>query len=280
LQQAEQAQSLPALTELAQDVVFAELPDAMPGVVACVQREAAVASDLTQVMRALPPLVHLVRYGDVRGTQAAPVESLVSGMVARVCAGLPTASRALREDAAEPVAQGMTAMHTAVMLMDDPSALESWSEALVQVTDDPRGTSLLRGKACRLALDAGRFEEGDATGKLSLHMSRASEPSQTAAWLDGFLRGSGQVLVYDDGLWTLVDEWLGGLRDADFEALLPMLRRTFSSFSEPERRGMGERARATSRQGGGHVTGESSFDAGRVAQVEPLLRLILGLEDG
>jgi hypothetical protein len=280
LQQAEQAQSLPALTELAQEVVFAELPGAMPGVVACLQREAAMASDLTQVMRALPPLVHLVRYGDVRGTQAAPVESLVSGMIARVCAGIPTASRALREDAAEPVVQGMTAMHTAVMLMDDPSALETWSDALVQVTDDPRGTPLLRGKSCRLALDAGRFEEADATDRLSLHMSRASDPSQTAAWLDGFLRGSGQVLVYDDGLWTLVDDWLGGLREEDFEGLLPMLRRTFSSFSEPERRGMGERARATSRQGGQHVTGELSFDAGRMAQVEPVLRLILGLEDG
>ncbi len=279
-QQAEQAQSLPVLTELAEQVVLAELPSAIPGVVACVQREAAAASDLTLVMRALPPLVHLTRYGDVRGTQAAPVESLVHGMVARVCAGLSTACRALRQDAAEPVTQAMAAMHTAVVLMDDPPTLASWNDALVQVTDDPRGTPLLRGKACRLALDAGRFEEDDAKDRLSLHMSRASDPSHVAAWLDGFLQGSGQVLVYDDGLWTLVDEWLGGLGPADFEALLPMLRRTFSSFTEPERRGMGERARAARRRGDQLVAGESDFDAGRLAQVEPLLRRILGLEDG
>jgi hypothetical protein len=56
-----------------------------------------------------------------------------------------------------------------------------------------------------------------------------------AAWLEGFLQGGGSLLVYDPGLLHLVDSWLSSLSDDGFQAILPLLRRTFGTFSYPER---------------------------------------------
>jgi hypothetical protein len=41
----------------------------------------------------------------------------------------------------------------------------------------------------------------------------------------------------------LVDEWILSLPEALFASLLPLLRRTFSTFPSPERRQMGELAK-------------------------------------
>ena len=56
-----------------------------------VEAEAAVASDVTQLMDALPPLANVLRYGNVRKTDTAMVAHAVVGLVARICVGLPLA---------------------------------------------------------------------------------------------------------------------------------------------------------------------------------------------
>jgi Family of unknown function (DUF5682) len=279
LDRARKASSLPVLTELVRGVVLAHLPQAIPGVVARMQNEAAVASDLTHLMRALPDLVHLIRYGDVRGTQAEPVAKVVDGLVARVCVGLPAACTAIREDAAQPLFEGVVAMQAALSLLDRGEHTALWHEALLRVTDDPQTTPLLQGRACRLALEANRLSTREAAARLSLHLSRVESPPRAAAWLDGFLRGSGQVLVYDDSLWSLVDEWLDGLRDDVFLQLLPLLRRTFSSFTEPERRAMGERSRAEARSTVRVAQAGDADDVDSALGVRalPLIRRLLGL---
>jgi hypothetical protein len=51
------------------------------------------------------------------------------------------------------------------------------------------------------------------------------------------------LLLHDDALWRLIDDWLVTLREETFVVLLPLLRRAFSTFSAPERRQLGDRAR-------------------------------------
>jgi hypothetical protein len=56
-----------------------------------------------------------------------------------------------------------------------------------------------------------------------------------AAWLEGFLQGGGSLLVHDRSLLGLIDGWLSALDSDAFQSTLPLLRRTFGSFSMPER---------------------------------------------
>ena len=61
---------------------------------------AATSSDVAHLMDALPPLVQVWRYGDVRGTRPERVEGILRGLAARVFINLPPACANMNEDAA------------------------------------------------------------------------------------------------------------------------------------------------------------------------------------
>jgi len=65
--------------------------------------------------------------------------------------------------------------------------------------------------------------------------------------------------------------------------VLPLLRRTFSTFPPAERRQMGRRVNKGPRSPAASRTGEPSgerFDHDRAAKVLPLVRQILGISEG
>jgi hypothetical protein len=115
-----------------------------------------------------------------------------------------------------------------------------------------------------------------AAKHLSFAASSASDPAQVGVWVEGFLTGSGLVLLHDDTLWGVLENWLVSLSEDHFIAVLPLLRRTFSSFPAPERRSMGEKAK----HGQARVvsTQELGTDETRAALVLPLIAKMLGLE--
>ena len=114
------------------------------------------------------------------------------------------------------------------------------------------------GRATRLLLDAGLVD-----GTRSAPGSAAGCPSPTpapeaAAWLDGFLSGDAVLLIHDRRLLRIVDDWVAGVEDDIFDDVLPLLRRTFSEFSRPERREIGEQVS----RGRGPSQGPDAADAG------------------
>ena len=77
--QADKAPDLPALTALLDRVLLADLPDAVRHVMARLEAEAALASDVSHLMGALPPLAQVLRYGNVRQTDTTTVGHIVDG---------------------------------------------------------------------------------------------------------------------------------------------------------------------------------------------------------
>ena len=60
-----------------------------------------------------------------------------------------------------------------------------------------------------------------------------------AAFVEGFLAGSGTVLVHDHELLGVVDAWVSALGPEAFATAAPLLRRTFGGFEAAERRQLG-----------------------------------------
>ena len=100
IKRAAESERLPALTTLAKDVMFAGLLDAIAPVTHALGQRAAVASDVSELMSALPELVALLRYGDVRETDGDAVRAIVDGLAARTAVGLCGACASLNDDAA------------------------------------------------------------------------------------------------------------------------------------------------------------------------------------
>ena len=111
---------------------------------------------------------------------------------------------------------------------------------------------------------------------MGLALSLVGEPAQAAAWLEGFLQGGGLLLLHNDALWAILDDWVSGLSGEAFTPLLPLLRRTFAAFPAPERRQLGERVK---RNGATHAAAiaETGVDPARADLVLPLAARLLGL---
>jgi len=116
--------------------------------------------------------------------------------------------------------------------------------------------------------------------KFNFALSRSGNVSESASWLEGFLKGSGTILIIDERLWSLVDQWVQHLSEEDFIALLPLMRRTFSQFSHAERRKIGDKAK----KGGRGITVKMSetsldnLDEVRAVNALPVVTQLLGIQ--
>jgi hypothetical protein len=235
---------------------------------------AAVGADVPALMAALPALARVLRYGNVRGTDASAVAEVVDGLVARVCVGLPTAAASLDDDAAAELSGLIDGVHGAIALLDDAEDRASWRGALLRVVDQEGLNGLIAGHVCRLLLDEGSLDSAESTRRMRLALSVGADPAAGAGWAEGFLRGSGTILLHDDALFAALDGWVADLQPDAFDAVLPLLRRTVATFAEPERRAIGERVRAGPRRG--RAADADELDTERAALVLPILARILG----
>lgn len=101
------------------------------------------------------------------------------------------------------------------------------------------GHGLVHGRATRILHDAGRWGSGTVERRLGRALSGGTPPASGAAFVEGFLAGSGAVLVHDTDLLALVDGWLSALPPQAFDETVPLLRRTFGAFESAERRQLG-----------------------------------------
>lgn len=269
--------ALPELAALIQQVLLADLPPAIAAVGRALENQAAVVSDVGQLLAAIPPLAHVARYGNVRQTDAGMVEQLLDSLLPRAAIGLPGACSAVDDDAATALREGIGATQQALRLLARPALREQWLMALERLSRLDAAHGLLRGQAARLLFDE-QAADSELTGRrMSLALSTANEPAIAAAWLEGFLDRSALILLHDQPLWTMVDQWLTSLSAAHFLRVLPLLRRAFAGFSVPERRQLGERARQPTLALS--VAAGPAWQAERAERVLPLLRQFLGLPE-
>jgi hypothetical protein len=274
---AEGATALDELTALTEQCLLADLGDALPAVLAAVRDRAALDTDVTHLMAALPALVRAARYGDVRGTDPARLGEVATEMITRICAGLPAAVTSLDETAEQAVRERIDAVHSATGLLADTASRERWLDTLGRLA--PRCPPVISGRLTRLLLDAGQVSADEADMRMSRALS-AGVPAPTAAgWAEGFLAGSGLLLVHDGKLLALADGWLAGLSADAFTAVLPALRRTFGEFAPPERRAIGQKAALLDGSGRGPVVvadAGDDLDSERAALAAGAVALILG----
>jgi hypothetical protein len=282
---AAEATALEDLTALVERCLLADLGDALPDALAAVRDRAALEGDVTHLMAALPALVRAARYGDVRGTDPGRLGEVAVEMITRICAGLAAAVTSLDETAERAMRDRIDAVHAATglladALLPDTGSRARWLDTLARLAG--RCPPLISGRLTRLLLDAGRLAPGEAAARMSRELSPAAPAAAAAGWAEGFLAGSGLLLLHDDKLLALADGWLAGLSPDAFTAVLPALRRTFGEFAPPERRAIGEKAARLDGTGrpsaaAGSASADDDLDSGRAAIAVRAVAAILGV---
>ncbi|HSE08245.1 MAG TPA: DUF5682 family protein [Nocardioidaceae bacterium] len=237
------AADLAGLAMLVEDCFLADLSSALPDVVAVLAERTARQHDTLTLLRTVEPLARTCRYGDVRGADTAGIAHVLETVVVRASLGLRAACQSLDDDGAAAVRGGIEGTQRGVALLDDAALTDPWHAALTRLGDDVAIHGSVSGRLNRLLLDADLLASDEAARRLSRRLSVGADAEAGAAWLDGFLTGEALLLLHDDDLLGVVDEWVASVPEQVFEDLLPLLRRTFSRFESAERRQIGAHLR-------------------------------------
>jgi hypothetical protein len=185
----------------------------------------------------------------------------------------------LSDEAAAEMLNRVNSTESALATLADEALRTAWFDTIQRLAENETLHGLVAGRCCRILLDDHALSVEQVATRLSRHLSRGNPPAQAAAWFEGFLAGSGLVLLHQPEVWNLIDEWASGLSQDHFTEALPLLRRTFSTFSPAERRQMGELARrGTDGKSRVHTRSDEDIDETRGRRVLATLAVLLGAE--
>jgi hypothetical protein len=255
---------LETLVELLELALLADLPAAGEAILARVQAAAASVDDPPGLLRAIAPLARLARYGSVRQTDLAAVRGIVIGLARRAHVELPGAVSGLAEEAAAELAKLVSGHDEAIRLIEDEPLAEEWRATTRRIMDHGSAHPALRGLCTRMQRDADALDAEGVATRLSHALSAGQSAEAAAAWLEGFLSGGGAVLVHDQALLGLLHAWLAGLPAEQFQAVLPLVRRTFARFTPPERGQIGQAVAGLASGGAGSGAGGGRGSGGGV----------------
>jgi hypothetical protein len=280
---AKQAKNLASLTQLLDLVILADVTEVLPDVMRRIEDEAASSHDIQHMIDALQPLVRVLRYGSVRQTDKTMLQHVVDGLITRICIGLPMTCTSMNNEAASEMLERVNAMQNVITTLQDKEHRKNWQQVLKTLADMQHVHGLLAGRSCRLLLEAKVFSSTDTMQRLERAMflspiatRTVEELLQAAFWLAGFLKGSGLLLIHDEILWKLIDAWVDSVNSEQFIEVLPLLRRTFSSFNENIRQQLSERVKQGEIKQSDIAPVE--FNHQQAEKVLPLIMQLLGVK--
>lgn len=270
-------ENLPELTQLVEVALKADLKEAIPQLVQQLQNLSALTKDVDKLMMALRPLIYAIRYGSTRKLDVSSLEQVINQIIPRICVLLPNACVGINEDFTNDLFEKILDTNHSISLMDDEKYLESWNHTLDQITRLPNVSTLLKGGCLRMLFDKNIVTVTDAANEMYLMLSVGNDTASAAQWLEGFLHGSGLLLIHNPDLWNILDKWIDEMSLLTLQNLLPLLRRTFSEFSAPEKEKMMELAKRGQVNFSKKENKEEGFERKRGEGVLPTVKLLLGL---
>jgi len=271
----EKTDTLAHLTQLIQQALQADLTEIIEELTNHLDDLAAITKDIHHLMEALPTMVNIIRYGSSRNFTTAAVQTVLNNIIPRVCIGLPSICINIDEEASQQLFTKIVSANRAIHTLDNPFFIQRWYQSLTQIINNSQNP-LLAGLATRILFDKTHMPAKEATINMQLALSKGHPPLFSAKWIEGFLNGSGLLLIYNEQLWKIVDTWVAALSEERFMEILPILRRTFSEFSAPEKEKMLNLVKQGKKKKRKNQKDVEMINEERAKKMLPTLELILG----
>ncbi len=267
---------LSEITALLQNVIPANLSSAASAIAKRIVSVAAATNDVIQLVAVLPGIVGIMRYGNVRNTDAEMVREIAESMITRVCIGLPIACCGINEETANSLTENCISIHHSIHLLQEQTYIQEWNSCLQQIAFQKNAAPILRGFAARQLMDENALDTNVLLHLFYSSLSKSLPVADAAAWLEGFLKGSGTLLLLNHHLWQIVNSWVEQLDEESFIQALPLLRRTFSNFSTSERRKLGEKVKSNGASSNNNTSTNATFNTAKAVTSIPLIMQLMG----
>lgn len=268
------------LAALVRAALVADLEHAATAAISRLQEAAVQASDITDLMNAVSPLVAILRYGAARKLPEPALRALVTALAVEVNAGARLGSHQLDDSAVRARLAAMRAYDEALGVFGDDALEQTWRRQLVLMVDDDQVAAAVAGLCLRRLHDLRIWDEGRVAAAFSRHMG-GRPPGLAGNFVESFLAGGAEIVLQDRPLLQLIDTWLCGLDEENFISALPLLRRSFSSFDDHARRRLlaeiGKGMRDTGARDTAGLDALDGADNPAFSRALPLLLRILGI---
>jgi hypothetical protein len=203
------------------------------------QRLANDSSDFTALAGAAYQLGLVIRYGDVRQFDAAPLKPLLQQLFMEGALMLVSAANCDLA-AARTMLIGMNDLNKVALdytiLIDEPL----WLAELQKLAQADHLNPLLSGYACALLLERNLLSNEELAREVSRRLSPGIDADLGAGWFEGLAQRNRYALLTRLSLWKELAAYVASLTDEEFKRALVFLRRAFGEFSPPEKRSITE----------------------------------------
>jgi hypothetical protein len=199
------------------------------------QELAAVSSDLKAIAHATFQLGMVVRYGDVRQFDPAPLLPLMEALFVQGALALHAAANC-DDGAAKELLVSMDELNRVSLEHSERVDEKLWVARLQRLADADDRNPLLSGYACAILLERGLIANENLAREVSRRLSPGIPADLGAGWFEGLAKRNRYSLLARQPLWDALQSYVQSLDDEQFRRALVFLRRAFASFSAQEKR--------------------------------------------
>ncbi|UQZ36403.1 hypothetical protein C2I18_24450 [Paenibacillus sp. PK3_47] len=198
------------------------------------QNLAADSRDVPGIAAAARELSTIIRFGDIRKVDTAPLVPLLEELFRRGCLFLLDASGCNDEAAGHMITainelNGISLEHSEIL----DEAL--WLHELLLLSERDDRNPRLSGFACAILMERGAIAAEDVAAEVSRRLSPGIPADLGAGWFEGMSMRNRYGLLSRLSLWEQLNDYINALEDDEFKRALVFLRRAFSSFSPREK---------------------------------------------
>ncbi|QVL31607.1 hypothetical protein KIH39_22615 [Telmatocola sphagniphila] len=199
------------------------------------QELAATSTDMKVIAHATFQLSQVIRYGDVRRFDPAPLLPLMEQLFVSGSLALHSAANC-NDDAAKEIVVAIEELNRVSLEHHDLVDEALWLEQLRRLSDADDRNPLLSGFACATLLERNLIENAELVREVSRRLSPGVPADLGAGWFEGLAKRNRHSLLARQSLWEALDSYIASLDPDQFKRALVFLRRAFGAFSPREKR--------------------------------------------
>jgi len=237
-ERADNSTTIAQAASIFQDAFLCGMPAAAQHALAVLQGLSVDAAAISDVAETASRLSLVVRYGDLRRFDPAPVVPLIKQLYLRAC--LTLADACICDAKAAPAVTKAMDQLNALQLSHDFLEEGPWLNLLEDISDRDDLNTRCSGFAMAILLERGKADEALLAREVARRLSPGVPADLGAGWFEGLAGKNRYALIARLSLWRQLDDYLATLDDETFRRALVFLRRAFADFSPGEKNDIAE----------------------------------------
>ncbi len=210
-----------------------ELADALAVALRRVQDLAVDDGAFGSIAHGMENTAELIRYGNVREVDPAPLRPILSQLYLRATLILYGAC-VCDDDAAKAVRGAIDRVHEVAFLDEEGVDPALWIDAVAEVSRSDDRNAFLSGYATALLVERGQIADEALDHEVSRRLSPGTDASVGVNWFEGLVQRNRAALFMRQTLWACLSRYVDELDDDAYRRALLYLRRAFSTFEKGE----------------------------------------------